>query len=280
MSWQYFKENMKQVMENPQTIGGIEEFAKTFADSYDTAVKQGGDLLFKVPIQRGNKDLLEFYTKIALFKGVTSVNGEFNLINELGSAVELYWTGATLQNVPVPLLPSPGSTQNISVTLNQVTNPGKWPKIPFVVPSTKTETFLNILILAATIHLLKVKGTIQTLSLYPPNGTIAPGLINWGIYLLKPPVLFKVPELQGTYRISQESPSEACKSKDVVKGNTFPPKASMGNIQSIDVSNYDKSLNETNFWLSDGTAYREFKWISYPRIAVPVSTEAQSCPIE
>jgi len=279
MSWQSFKENMKRVMDTPQSIGGIEDFAKTFADSYDTAVKQGGDLLNKVPIQRGNKDLLELYTKLALWRGVTSISGDFNLINELGKGVEIYWSGATLQNFPVPILPAPGSTSNIQVTINQVTKPGSWPELPIVIPSTKTETFLNVLILAATIHLLTVGGTIQTVSIYPPLGNPAPGILNWSIYLLKPPVLFKAPELEGEYFISQLSESDACKGEDKVQGNTFPPRASLGNLKAIDVSEYQGTLNENNFWLSDGKGYREMKWVTYPRIAVPISLEVDSCPV-
>jgi hypothetical protein len=269
---------MKRVMDSPQSIGGIEDFAKTFADSYDNAVKQGGDLLNKVSLQNGNKDLLELYTKLALWNGVNSISGEFNLINELGKGVEVYWSGATLRNTPVPLFPAPGSTSNVSVTSNLVTKPGSWPELPVVIPSDKTETFLNILILAATLHLFSVGGTIQTTSLYPPVGNPSPGFINWSIYLLKPPVLFKAPELEGTYNISQVSPTEACKGEKTVEGNTFPPRASLGKLRAIDVSSYQGTLNENNFWLSDGKGYREMKWVSYPRISVPVTTEVQSCP--
>jgi hypothetical protein len=279
MSWQSFKENMKRVMDSPQSIGGIEDFAKTFADSYDSAVKQGGDLLFRVPLQRGNKDLLELYAKLALWKGANSVSGDFNLINELGKGVEIYWSGATLQNTPVPPLPAPGSTSNISVNLNQVTKSGSWPELPVVIPSDKTETFLNVLVLAATIHLLGVGGIIQTTSIYPPLGNPAPGVMNWSIYLLKPPILFKAPELEGTFGFSQISESNACKNEEQVTGNTFPPRASLGNLKAIDVSSYEGNVNENNFWLSDGKGYREMKWAQFPRIAVPISIEVQSCLI-
>lgn len=278
MSWQTFKDNMKRVMDSPQSIGGIEDFAKTFADSYDSAVKQGGDLLFRVPLQRGNKDLLELYIKLALWKGVNSLDDKFNLINEIGKGVEVYWSGATLNNTVVPPLPAPGSTSNISVTSNIVNKSGSWPELPVVIPSDKTETFLNVFILAATIHLLGVGGLIQTVSIYPPVGNPAPGVMSWNFYLLKPPVLFKSPDLEGTYSISQTSAVEACKGEEQVEGNTFPPRASVGNIKAIDVSSYDGTLTENNFWLSDGKGYREFRWVSYPRIAVPISTEVESCP--
>lgn len=278
MSWQSFKDEMKIVMDAPQTIGSIEDFAKTFANAYDNAVKQGGDIINRVAIKRGNKDLLETFAIIALFKGVTTPTDDFNLLNELGKAVEIYWSNAQLNEIPVPIFPAPGSTSNISVQQNLVTSAGNWPELPAVIPTTKTETFLNVFILAATLHLLSVSGVARTTSLYPPTGQPSPGFVNWSIYLLKPPTLFKLPELEGTYLISQDSILDVCKTENKVEGNTFPPKASLGNIKAIDVSSYDGTLNENNFYLSDGKGYREFKWVSYPRVAIPNSLEVQSCP--
>jgi hypothetical protein len=279
MSWQSFKNELKPYLDNPSSASDITQFASAFANAYDNAVKQGGDLINRVSIQQGQKDLLEFFTILALIKGVLDTTGEFNLLNELGKAVEMYWTGAILNNFPVPPIPAPGSISNIGVQQNIVTTPGSWPNVPFVIPTTKTEIFLNVFVLAATIHLLGVKGIIITTSTYPPNGTPAPGFVNWSIYLLKPPVLFKSPELEGIYYISQNSPLDACNKSNKVEGNTFPPRASVGDIKAIDVSLYQGVLNDTNFYLSDGKGYREFKWVSHPRTAVPISNEVQSCPI-
>lgn len=279
MSWQSFKNELKPYLDNPSSAKDITEFAKAFTNAYDNAIKQGGDLINRVSIQTGNKRNLELFTVLALVKGVLDTTGNFNLLNELGTAVEMYWTGATLNQFPIPPIPAPGSTSNISVQENRVVNPGKWPNVPFVIPTTKTETFLNSFILAATIHLFGVSGIVRTTSLYPPNGTPNNGFLNWNIYLLKPPRIFKEPELEGTYYISQNSPSEACNQTNEVEGNTFPPKASVGNIKAIDVSSYTLPINESNFYISDGVGYREFKWVSYPRIGVPISNEVQSCPI-
>lgn len=279
MSWQTFKDELKPFLDSPSSGKDMVDFAKKFASSYDDAIKQGGDLLHRVSVQNGNKTLLELFVVLALVKGILDTTGKFNLINELGKAVEMYWTGAVLNQIPIPVIPAPGSTGNIAVQQNIVTSPGKWPQVPFVIPTSKTEVFLNAFILAATIHLFSIKGIIQTTSLYPPNGTPANGFINWSIYLLKPPSLFKSPELEGTYYISQTSPSEACSKVNEVEGNTFPPRASVGDIKAIDVSLYQGVLNNTNFWLSDGSGYREFKWASYPRVAVPITDEVQSCPI-
>lgn len=278
MSWQYFKDELTPYFETP-SFKDIPSFAKKFADTYDNAVKKGGDLLFGVSVKSGKKDLLELFTVLALSKGLLDKTGTFNLINELGRAVEMYWLGATLNQTPVPLIPAPGSISNVGVDSNLVISPGKWPTIPIIIPTTKIDTFLNLFILAATIHLLGVSGIIKTKSLYAGSLIPAPGLINWSIYLLKPPKLFKEPELEGTYFISQTSPNQACNQTNQVEGNTFPPKASVGNIKAIDVSLYQGNLNDTNFWLSDGVGYREFKWVSYPRIAVPISNEVQSCPV-
>ena len=279
MSWQSFKDELKPYLDNPSAGKDISDFAKAFAGAYDNAIKQGGDLINRVKVQNGNKDLLELFTVLALIKGVFDTTGNFNLLNELGKAVEMYWTGATLNNFPIPKIPAPGSTSNIGVQQNLVTNPGRWPQVPFVIPTTKTEVFLNAFILAATIHLLGISGSITTTSLYPPNGVPNTGFLTWNIYLLKPPKIIKEPELEGTYYISQNSPNEACSQTNQVEGNTFPPKASVGDIEAIDVSTYQGTLNQSNFWISDGSGYREFKWVSYPRVAVPLSTEVQSCPI-
>jgi len=279
MSWDSFKRELKPYLDSPSPGKDITEFAKAFTNAYDNAIQQGGDLINQVKVQNGNKKLLELFTVLALVKGVLDTTGKFNMLNELGKAVEMYWTGATLNNFPIPKIPAPGSTSNIGVQQNIVTNPGKWPQVPSVIPTTKTEVFLNAFILAATIHLLGVSGAITTTSIYPPNGTPNTGFINWNVYLLKPPQLFKEPELEGTYYISQNSPSEACSKTNEVQGNTFPPRASVGNIEAIDVSSYQGSLNESNFFISDGSGYRELKWVSYPRIAVPTSNQVESCPV-
>jgi hypothetical protein len=63
-----------------------------------------------------------------LLKGQTSKQ-PYDLVGELGKAVQAYWTGATLNELPIPLIPSPGATVNISVTSNVVINVGTWSPI-------------------------------------------------------------------------------------------------------------------------------------------------------
>jgi len=44
----------------------------------------------------------------------------------MGKGVIAYWQGAQLNTFPIPLIPAPGSTSNIGVTSNLVTNAGVW----------------------------------------------------------------------------------------------------------------------------------------------------------
>jgi hypothetical protein len=49
----------------------------------------------------------------------------------MGKGVIAYWSGAIMQNVPLPLQLPPGATANVSVTSNMVLNPGQWtPPVP------------------------------------------------------------------------------------------------------------------------------------------------------
>lgn len=184
MSWQLFKSNMKRVMDRPQTVKSIDDFAKLFADEYDSAVKRGSDLVHQTKLRRGNKQSLEIYTQIALRNGLSSKSSSFNLVNELGKAVVTYWIGAEFYEYPIPTLPAPGSISNTGVSYNRVINPGQWPSTPSIIPNTKTDIILDIFTLMARQHLLQVSGIIQTVSTYPPNGTPAPGFINWTGYLV------------------------------------------------------------------------------------------------
>ena len=182
MSWDSFKRELKPFLDNPSPGKDITEFAKAFTNAYDNVVKQGSDLINGVSLLRGNKTSLEFFTVLALVKGRSDTSGNFNLVDELGKGIISYWTGATLNNFPIPTIPAPGSTSNVSVTQNIVVDAGQWPKALPLLPSIESETFLNAFVLAASIHLYGIKGVITTVSLYPPLGNPAPGFINWTGY--------------------------------------------------------------------------------------------------
>jgi hypothetical protein len=68
---------------------------------------------------------MESLFKIALLAG-QSTNGPYDLVGAMGNGVIAYWTGATLNEFPIPILPAPGSVQNIGVTSNLVVSPGVW----------------------------------------------------------------------------------------------------------------------------------------------------------
>jgi hypothetical protein len=184
MSWQSFKDELKSYLDTPSSAKDIPQFAKVFTNAYDNTIKQGGDLINKISIQKGNKDLLEVFTTQALITGLTDTSGNFNLLNELGKGVIMYWTGATLNNYPIPPIPAPGSTTNVGITQNIVVNPGQWPNTPPLLPNTNSEIFLNSFVLSASTHLFQISGIITTISLYPPVGSPAPGFINWNGYII------------------------------------------------------------------------------------------------
>lgn len=53
-------------------------------------------------------------------------------------------------------------------------------------PTKKASLIVDDFISYATSHLSTVSGVINTVSLYPPNGTPAPGVINWTSYMVAP----------------------------------------------------------------------------------------------
>jgi hypothetical protein len=150
MSWDIFKRNVLRVMRNPQSINDIDLVARTFAVEYDAAIRRGGDTVNGVAIKTGNIQAMEQIFKAALQKGLTS-NQPYDLVGEMGNGVLVYWTGATLNEFPFPIIPAIGSTQNIGVTSNVVTNPGVWapaitlPPIPQIEVETPIEELLLLI---------------------------------------------------------------------------------------------------------------------------------------
>lgn len=181
MSWQLFKTNIKRRWDRPDTIEDIDTVAKLWADEYDSAVKRGRDATNFVTIQQGNKEGLETFFKLGLQIGLTNTSSSFQLINEFGKGVVTYWTGATLQAFPIPVIPATGAIQNISVVSNLVTLPGTWTPIPPIPPVPSTDIFIDAFILAATTHLSTLQGIVNTVSLYPaaPTPVPGPGVVPW-----------------------------------------------------------------------------------------------------
>jgi hypothetical protein len=125
MSWEIFKRNILRYSNNPESIQDIDQVAKFYAREYDLAIKRGYDPVNLVPFKKGNVQAMEKLFKIALKKGLNST-GPYDLVGEMGKGVIAYWGGALLNELPIPILPSPGAISNVSVVSNLVLNPGTW----------------------------------------------------------------------------------------------------------------------------------------------------------
>ena len=192
MSWSLFKLNvLRKTSPTGNPSLNINQVATIWSDEYDAAIKRGKDFINLESIQKGNKELMKSLFLIALLKGLATPPGKnFSLVNEFGNGVKAYWIGAQMSPFPIPLIPAPGSIQNIVVNSNIAINPGTWPIYPPLKPAKKQEIMINMFILAAVIHLFSVGGIIQTTSLYPavPSPVPSPGVIPWTGYLV-PPVI-------------------------------------------------------------------------------------------
>jgi hypothetical protein len=133
MSWETFKQNILRVANNPQSINDIDIVAKTYATEYDDAVKRGGDTINGISIKKGNLSAMEQIFKSALQKGLSSTE-PYDLVGEMGKGVIAYWTGAALNEFPIPIIPAQGAAQNVGVVTNIVINPGTWAPVS-VLPS-------------------------------------------------------------------------------------------------------------------------------------------------
>lgn len=125
MSWALFKNNILKYANNPNSLPDLKRVAKLWATEYDAAIKRGYDTVNFVKVKKANTKLMEELIYAALLKGQTSKQ-PYDLVGELGKAVQAYWTGAVLQQAPIPIIPAPGTTANIAVTSNVVTNVGTW----------------------------------------------------------------------------------------------------------------------------------------------------------
>jgi hypothetical protein len=185
MSWSIFKSNILRYASNPKLIENSDMVAEMYAREYDSAIKRGRDVINQISIQRGNYSAMESLFKVA-FKSGNLSTAPYNLIGALGNGILLYWTGATMNQFPIPLIPAPGSVQNLSVITNTVINPGLWPTLPPTPPNNTPSLFVDLFVLAATTHLSTISGIINTTSLYPsaPTPIPAPGIIPWSGYVV------------------------------------------------------------------------------------------------
>lgn len=192
MSWALFKRNvLRKTNPNKNPSLDINQVATIWAEEYDACVKRGKDFINLESVQTGNLELMKTLFRVALLKGLATPPGvNFSLPNEFGNGVKAYWAGAQMRPFPLPLIPAPGSVQNLAVNSNVVINVGTWPLYPPLKPARKQEIIVNMFVLAAIVHLFSIGGIIQTTSLYPsaPSPIPAPGVISWTGYLI-PPVI-------------------------------------------------------------------------------------------
>jgi len=181
MSFKIFKQNMLAYMQNQRGVDSTQSFAKRLTTEYDLLIRRGFQIVNQVPIQKGNKELMEQLVQLALIKGLQQRSGLHDVINDIGKGIVGYWTGATLSNLPPPIIPAVGAVQNISTTSALVTNPGDFPDLGPSIPTDNSEVFINQLINAIKIHLLSIEGIYNTISLYPgaPPPPPAPGFLDW-----------------------------------------------------------------------------------------------------
>ena len=187
MSWNLFKVNMLLYMNNPIGIVTPLQFATKLATEYDSCMRRGGQIIGKESVLVGNLPLMISLITVSQFKALTKTQpGKHNFLEDVGKAVEGYWTGATLQPFPIYPIPAPGSIQNLILNSGMVTNPGKWPKIGFDLPTKSCLTFLEKFVMFAKIHLFTLQGMFMTTSLYPsvPSPIPAPGVANWVGYTI------------------------------------------------------------------------------------------------
>ncbi len=136
MSWQIFKDNILRYANNPDAIQDIDTIAKVWATEYDAAVKRGGDSVNRIAVKQGNVEAMTQIFKAALLKGQSST-GPYDLVGEMGNGVLAYWGGAILNEFPIPQIPAPGSTINVSIVSNLVNNVGVWqPPLSISIPSS------------------------------------------------------------------------------------------------------------------------------------------------
>ena len=246
MSWGLFKLNVirKTGVINSNTVKTV---AKVWAEEYDAAVKRGIDFINFESIQVGNKQIMETLFLVALLKGMSSPSDKFSLVNEFGNGVKAYWAGASMKPFPIPLIPAPGSIQNLIVNSNIVSNVGTWPMYPPIKPVSKQEILVDMFIIAALIHLFSIGGIIQTTSLYPsaPTPIPAPGIIPWTGYIVPPTI--PIPNINYPSDDNTEPPVIEIPEADILPP---PTNENGGDIDSNDGSN-DGQDDGSNDGVSD-----------------------------
>ncbi len=126
MSLEIFKQNMLSYMQNQGGISSYGQFAKKLTMEYDMAVKRGFDSVNNITVAQGNTQLMEATLNGIFGTALQQSSGEHPIITNLGPAFIAYWTGATMNQIPPPIIPSPGAIMNIATISSFITDPGIW----------------------------------------------------------------------------------------------------------------------------------------------------------
>ena len=175
MSWKTFESNMENLMSNHVYGQDMDGWAKQFTTAYDSAIKMGGDLANKISVLKGNTAGMESILKLRLKSVQPSTST--TLLDVIGPAVVMYWTGALMSLTPPPKVPAPGAVKNTMTIQGLVTNPGSWTPNP-VKPNTDSKIFIKAFISSAKLHLTTVSGQFIVTAVYPPN-VPGPGIVPW-----------------------------------------------------------------------------------------------------
>lgn len=187
MSFNTFKSNMLSYMSNQGGISSYQDWAKFLVIQYDMTMRMGFQVGNNVSIQKGNTELMQMQVEVACLIALQKQKGLHTFINDIGKGVVGYWTGATLNQFPTPIIPAVGSFMNIATTSALVTKPGVFPDMGTQSPIMDSGIFLDILISAMMIHLTTLEGVYYTLSLYPSiPPMVAPGILSWVGYQVPP----------------------------------------------------------------------------------------------
>lgn len=150
INWSTFKDNLKSYFSS-YIATDSSTAAEYIALQYDLAMKQGGDIPYGNFVVNGNRDLMTTLLKSAFNTGYGVKSGTYNSLDAISKALVGYWVGATLSFA----IPPPGS---IGIVQNTVLNTGNATGI-VTPPTNEFDTWINMFITMARLHLLSISGT-------------------------------------------------------------------------------------------------------------------------
>jgi lysophospholipase L1-like esterase len=147
MSWELFRQNVLNVVSQPENINNIKLVARTYATEYDACIRRGGDLINKIPLVKGDVIGMTRIFERALSNGLNS-RVPYDLTGEMGKGVIQYWTNAQLSIITPPVVTfeqiAASATANLVASSNVVIKPGVWKstksQAPAPPPTDSTDT--------------------------------------------------------------------------------------------------------------------------------------------